>query len=648
MHDSVPRQELFLPIHGHVRLYPEELAVVDHPTFQRLRRVRQLGMAHMVFPGGTHTRLEHSIGAVHVAKVIVDHTNAAFANSRENGSAEWKLVTIDEPTARFIRLGGLLHDIGHIPLGHTLEDELSHLSSHDGPARLNRVASIRYPEHDVDASVLPRTAKPQGGWDLHDLINALYGSFAHKLSSTHDAFTILSHIVCKPPKTGAEGGREWSTVDEELGQSMMLQVCRDIVGNTICADFLDYLYRDWHHLGKPLYQDKRLYQYMEVRQPAGDNAINASRFVINVGPSDKIRHDALTDILELLNARYKLAATVLFHRTKLALTGLLDRCLLEIADLYRAAGFEKSYFDETAERLLLEGSDDSVPVILRELAAGGSSDGKMKLDALLKQERQKVQAAAVATSRDPGPLLAGTQEDDDEVESVSGRLQTQSNLVNRLIDRLRDREVYALAYKLRISDLPGEHSPNNPHVQKLIRLYRQPRKRLEFLQNVEILCELPAGSLIMYCPYDATMNAKVAKVNLYVEGEVRPFDDYETAHGGASLTRGALTAQVARFYELWSVQIYVERTCWGAMSQDIQGHLKAVLRAFFFQINHGYGLDVVRTQIDSSIAIVRAGRQAARGGSPDPKLDSLSDFVFPSGMRFSAPASPDGTRRSRT
>jgi HD superfamily phosphohydrolase len=68
-------QELFLPVHGHVMLYPDEVAIIDHPSFQRLRRVRQLGFAHIVFPGGVHTRLEHSIGAVHVAQVIINHVN---------------------------------------------------------------------------------------------------------------------------------------------------------------------------------------------------------------------------------------------------------------------------------------------------------------------------------------------------------------------------------------------------------------------------------------------------------------------------------------------------------------------------------------------------------------------------------------------
>ena len=139
-------QEFFLPIHGYVKLTAREVAVVNHPAFQRLRRTRQLGFAHLVFPGGIHTRFEHSIGSVHVAQRIVDHVN--FNHDRDVPLGD------DRPTARIgslhcdlIRLAALLHDIGHIPFGHTLEDELGHLYSHDGSSRLDKVSTRSYPHY---------------------------------------------------------------------------------------------------------------------------------------------------------------------------------------------------------------------------------------------------------------------------------------------------------------------------------------------------------------------------------------------------------------------------------------------------------------------------------------------------------------------
>jgi HD superfamily phosphohydrolase len=84
------------PLWNNIRLEPEALAVIETPAFQRLRYVRQLGHAFLVYPGATHTRFEHALGAYHLA-----------------GRA-----TQD----RLVRLAALLHDLGHYPFSHALEE----------------------------------------------------------------------------------------------------------------------------------------------------------------------------------------------------------------------------------------------------------------------------------------------------------------------------------------------------------------------------------------------------------------------------------------------------------------------------------------------------------------------------------------------
>ena len=84
------------PLWNNIRLEPEALAVIDTPAFQRLRYVRQLGHAFLVYPGATHTRFEHALGAYHLAG----------------------RVTQD----RDVRIAALLHDIGHYPFSHALEE----------------------------------------------------------------------------------------------------------------------------------------------------------------------------------------------------------------------------------------------------------------------------------------------------------------------------------------------------------------------------------------------------------------------------------------------------------------------------------------------------------------------------------------------
>ncbi|CAN5627363.1 HD domain-containing protein [soil metagenome] len=86
-------------------------AVIDSPTFQRLRFIRQLGHAHLVYPGATHTRFDHAVGVYHLAR-------RALGVLRERGD----LDRIDPIDCAVIPLAALLHDVGHYPFSHALEE----------------------------------------------------------------------------------------------------------------------------------------------------------------------------------------------------------------------------------------------------------------------------------------------------------------------------------------------------------------------------------------------------------------------------------------------------------------------------------------------------------------------------------------------
>src|SRR5476651_1128270 len=99
------------PIHGAIGVTPDERALVDSPQYQRLRNVKQLGFADMAFPGATHTRYAHGLGAMAVATRVFD----ALAG---------KLELDADDRARFrqtLRLAVLFHDLGHAPLSHATE-----------------------------------------------------------------------------------------------------------------------------------------------------------------------------------------------------------------------------------------------------------------------------------------------------------------------------------------------------------------------------------------------------------------------------------------------------------------------------------------------------------------------------------------------
>lgn len=97
--------EITDPIHRYIRFSQAEKDVIDSAAFQRLRRIRQLAGAHLVYPSAQHSRFEHSLGAMHIAGLACESLLA----KGHIDNAE----VVEE-----IRLAALLHDIGHGPFSH--------------------------------------------------------------------------------------------------------------------------------------------------------------------------------------------------------------------------------------------------------------------------------------------------------------------------------------------------------------------------------------------------------------------------------------------------------------------------------------------------------------------------------------------------
>lgn len=100
------------PVHGFIKIPADFIFdLLEHPFFQRLRRIKQLGLTSLVYPGATHTRFQHAIGAMHLM-------NQAIENIRQKGMK----VTDEEAEAAAAAI--LLHDIGHGPFSHALEQSI--------------------------------------------------------------------------------------------------------------------------------------------------------------------------------------------------------------------------------------------------------------------------------------------------------------------------------------------------------------------------------------------------------------------------------------------------------------------------------------------------------------------------------------------
>jgi HD superfamily phosphohydrolase len=100
------------PLYGFITI-PNDLVydIINHPYFQRLRRIKQLGLTDFVYPGALHTRFHHALGAMHLMQETLD-------NLRQKGVE----ITPEEYDAALLAI--LLHDVGHAPFSHALENVL--------------------------------------------------------------------------------------------------------------------------------------------------------------------------------------------------------------------------------------------------------------------------------------------------------------------------------------------------------------------------------------------------------------------------------------------------------------------------------------------------------------------------------------------
>ena len=100
------------PIYGFITIdHPLILQIISHPVYQRLRNIHQMAFAHLVYPGAVHSRLHHSLGAYHL-----------MANALSELKSKGTEITEQEELAAKVAI--LLHDIGHGPYSHALENEL--------------------------------------------------------------------------------------------------------------------------------------------------------------------------------------------------------------------------------------------------------------------------------------------------------------------------------------------------------------------------------------------------------------------------------------------------------------------------------------------------------------------------------------------
>lgn len=542
-----PVQEFLDPVHDFVHYTEAEVAVIDHPAFQRLFNIHQLGQTNLVFRGATHRRGEHALGAVAAADELVAALERSYRRHQQQPAAgdpcepptEWQLSQGLRPTeVVFLRLAVLLHDIGHVVAGHTLEDELGLLGAHDGTKRLNYVLDHRTwgGVHTSDP-MIPKGPPLWLNETLRERIDRVYSELLQRsgiqIIQTSDPAgqqrlfedvgvqptQILLQIICEDQKEECEPDRYRC---HPTGEPFRIAVIRDMVSDTVCADLIDYLVRDWEHIGKSRQLDTRLLQYMEIRS---SSRTAKSHLVVNIdsGSEPGYRSDIVSAILELLENRYHLWEVALLHRTKTAAGAMLERAIAEKLD-------DANLLSHMSPRPSITDNPHLDP------------ESRI-LEAIFEASDTDIYDAFTAAPWDPPERTESSETKLDSAGSV---------LFWRLRHRILHKQIARVSYGPYAHRISEFLAPKDAAPPKKIEAAKD---RLQSLRILEDDFELERGSLAMHIvPYG--LGKKLARIRVFYGGEVIRFNELDE-HQETNFSGGHLQAQLNRFDQLWRASLFL-------------------------------------------------------------------------------------------
>jgi HD superfamily phosphohydrolase len=239
-------------IYGHFAIPELCSKFVDVPEFQRLRRVRQLGLVHYIYPSATHTRFEHSLGVMHLAGRMVDQLR--------------NFVQIDQRTKQLIQLAGMYHDIGHFAFSHLFDSTLHLFTKNDNKYMLHDI--FKYTDHEFRSIYFLTKVNQRLG-----------------LLSPQEEEFVINLIKGQIPESDSQRGYLYQII------------CNDESG--IDVDKMDYLRRDAYHTGFPGFQSDYI-------------IINA---MIDSENRIAFRKKTKSDLNDLYNTRTKMHINVYQHHT---------------------------------------------------------------------------------------------------------------------------------------------------------------------------------------------------------------------------------------------------------------------------------------------------------------------------------------------
>ncbi|NCN26418.1 HD domain-containing protein [bacterium] len=309
------------PVHRTISLSSDERRIIDHPYFQRLRRIKQTAFLNLIFPGATHDRFSHSIGAMHVAGLLFDPIAEEFISSY--GPRALQPTQVDY-FRRLVRMAALLHDIGHGPFSHSLEG-VSKAGKPIHPRREELFEEGLIPHHWID----PKGAAAKKSW--------------MKTAASHEDFSVAIISLISEENDGRVGGlyaqdvvalfNDWVVPSHEFeemnkvgpsGKWSLRKALKSLVSGEIDADRMDYLLRDSHYTGVPYgqYDREMLLENLLFRpDPLKKRELCVA-----------LRRKALHAFEDFLISRFHMFMQLYSHKTVVGFDVILENAIAELPD----------------------------------------------------------------------------------------------------------------------------------------------------------------------------------------------------------------------------------------------------------------------------------------------------------------------------
>lgn len=306
------------PIHGLIRMTKEEMDIISHPLFNRLRKIKQNTFLYYVFPSSIHTRFEHSLGVMHLASQMFQNAfyNMSTLNYKQNkyDDINFKNKVIDyhdiddlESLFYDLRIAALLHDIGHGPMSH-LFDKFA-IKTEDFLKLLNEDKNESNQEIYRAIATLLRN---ETGRVKHEIVSLLLSY--HLLKELDFDMTRIKRIITIMENRLNLVCEYLYTNDQEY--DLMPFLNQIVAGAPLDCDRMDYLLRDSYFSGAKygIYDLNRLLNSILPY-------IDADKKIIRLG----IKKSGLPAIENFLNARYELYVQLYFHKTNCACNSMLEK-----------------------------------------------------------------------------------------------------------------------------------------------------------------------------------------------------------------------------------------------------------------------------------------------------------------------------------